>query len=59
MFFFQRWKRRFFKLKGRKLYYAKDTKVNSAFVDCNIFLVLTYMHRQTGYYKKSPVELLF
>ncbi|KAL4219804.1 hypothetical protein ACF0H5_020216 [Mactra antiquata] len=23
---FQRWKRRFFKLKGRKLYYAKDTK---------------------------------
>lgn len=24
---FQRWKRRYFKLKGRKLYYAKDTKV--------------------------------
>ncbi|XP_078312935.1 diacylglycerol kinase delta-like isoform X5 [Crassostrea virginica] len=23
---FQRWKRRYFKLKGRKLYYAKDTK---------------------------------
>jgi diacylglycerol kinase (ATP) len=24
---FQRWRRRYFKLKGRKLYYAKDTKV--------------------------------
>uniref|UniRef100_A0A6P7G614 Diacylglycerol kinase eta-like n=1 Tax=Diabrotica virgifera virgifera TaxID=50390 RepID=A0A6P7G614_DIAVI len=23
---FQRWRRRYFKLKGRKLYYAKDTK---------------------------------
>jgi hypothetical protein len=26
---FQRWRRRYFKLKGRKLYYAKDTKVRS------------------------------
>ncbi|XP_049822448.1 diacylglycerol kinase eta-like [Aethina tumida] len=25
---FQRWRRRYFKLKGRKLYYAKDTKEN-------------------------------
>ena len=25
---FQRWKRRYFKLKGNKLYYAKDTKVS-------------------------------
>jgi hypothetical protein len=25
---FQRWRRRYFKLKGRKLYYAKDTKVS-------------------------------
>ncbi|KAK7065412.1 hypothetical protein SK128_008772 [Halocaridina rubra] len=24
---FQRWRKRYFKLKGRKLYYAKDTKV--------------------------------
>ncbi|XP_049947196.1 diacylglycerol kinase eta-like [Schistocerca serialis cubense] len=24
---FQRWRRRYFKLKGRKLYYAKDTKI--------------------------------
>ncbi|KAK4010668.1 hypothetical protein OUZ56_019800 [Daphnia magna] len=24
---FQRWRRRYFKLKGRTLYYAKDTKV--------------------------------
>lgn len=25
---FQRWRRRYFKLKGGTLYYAKDTKVN-------------------------------
>lgn len=27
---FQRWKRRFFKLRGRTLYYAKDAKVRVA-----------------------------
>lgn len=26
---FQRWKRRYFKLRGRTLYYAKDAKVGS------------------------------
>jgi len=29
---FQRWRRRYFKLKGRTLYYAKDTKVSTGFV---------------------------
>jgi hypothetical protein len=29
---FQRWRRRYFKLKGRKLYYAKDTKVRRVFL---------------------------
>lgn len=33
---FQRWKRRYFKLRGRTLYYAKDAKVGlgRAFPEC-------------------------
>jgi diacylglycerol kinase (ATP) len=31
---FQRWRRRYFKLKGRKLYYAKDTKVRKVPETC-------------------------
>jgi hypothetical protein len=35
---FQRWRRRYFKLKGRKLYYAKDTKVRRTVWDAYVNL---------------------
>ena len=33
---FQRWRRRYFKLKGRTLYYAKDTKVTNGFFNATL-----------------------
>lgn len=46
---FQRWKRRYFKLKGRKLYYAKDTKVIKTdefekFFGYHVWLVFRTIH---------------
>ena len=33
---FQRWRRRYFKLKGRTLYYAKDTKVGQDYFTSSV-----------------------
>lgn len=48
---FQRWRRRYFKLKGNKLYYAKDTKVS---IGCRLVSVEINYQKNLAY--KQVVE---
>lgn len=51
---FQRWKRRYFKLRGRTLYYAKDCKVQecvkrfTAALSCPLLTVEWFIYRSRG-----------
>lgn len=53
---FQRWHKRYFKLKGHKLYYAKDTKVSTDSPDSFIFSCVLTFHVEFVEKLSQPYE---